>query len=79
MYPRGTCSIYGPKPELLGGRGVGLGGEKFEKNFFHFFFLFFQWKMLNLCLNEWKKLFLLHKWVTKLTFYDFEDVWLDFF
>ena len=35
--------------------------------------------MLNLCLNECEKLFLLHKWVTKLTFYGFEDVWLDFF
>ena len=34
--------------------------------------------MFNLSLNEWEKLFLLHKWVTKLTFYGFEDVWLDF-
>ena len=34
--------------------------------------------MLNLCLNDWEQLFLLRKWVTKLTFYGFEDVWSDF-
>ena len=55
-----------------------MGGEKCERILFQFF-SFFQWKMLNLCLNEWEKLFLLQKWVTKLTFYGFEDMWLDLF
>ena len=70
----GVFRFMAPNRNYWGVGGLALGGEKCEKCFFFQYFKFFEWNMLNLCLNEWEKPFFLQKWVIKLTFLALKEI-----